>query len=197
MAGWTHWRFAITKRIVSVVSPTKALLYLVCLEEVDGSGNIKLSGHKKLYSCRLGDEPSTLRLLPAMHLAQELLHSLEVTEDKGEKRGVCACEVRLMGMTTDITKTHKSDYKHSVRPISLFCTIVTSKCYTDGSSTLASLSNCSQQMRALIQYTLPKDNSQFVSTQVVCILPLNLKGARREYMNVNRLTHHLYTTAQP
>lgn len=53
------------------------LLYLVCLEEVDGSGDVKFAGHEKLNSCRLGDEPSTVRLLPATHLTQELLHSLE------------------------------------------------------------------------------------------------------------------------
>lgn len=59
------------------MSAIKALLYLVCLEEVDGSGDVKFAGHKKLYSCRLGDKPSTVRLLPTTHLTQELLHSLE------------------------------------------------------------------------------------------------------------------------
>lgn len=65
--------------VISVLSPIKALLYLVCLEKVNGSGDVKLAGHKKLYSCRLGDEPSTVRLLPAAHLTQELLHSLDKT----------------------------------------------------------------------------------------------------------------------
>lgn len=64
------------------MSPTKAPLYLVRLEEVDSSGDIKLSGHKKFYSCRLGDEPSTLGLLSAMYLPQELLHSLDRCDER-------------------------------------------------------------------------------------------------------------------
>lgn len=68
----------------------KALLYLVCLEEFDGSGDIKLAGHKKLYSCRLGHEPSTVWLLPATHLTKELLHSLDKHE-RGHGRKKVRC----------------------------------------------------------------------------------------------------------
>lgn len=52
------------------------MLHLVCLEEFNGSGNIKLSCHKKLHSCWLGHQPCTVRLLPAAHHTQELLHCL-------------------------------------------------------------------------------------------------------------------------
>ena len=53
--------------------------HLVCLEEVDGSRDVKLAGHKELDSRGLGDETSAVRLLPAAHLTQELLNRLEET----------------------------------------------------------------------------------------------------------------------
>lgn len=43
-------------------------LYLVSLEEFDGSWNVKLAGHKKLDCCWLGHQPCTVRLFPATHL---------------------------------------------------------------------------------------------------------------------------------
>lgn len=72
------------------LSPFKALLYLVCLEEFDGSGNVKLAGHKKLYSCGLGHKPCTVWLLPATHFTQELLHSLD-RHDGGDRRLKVRC----------------------------------------------------------------------------------------------------------
>ena len=53
--------------------------HLVCLEEVDGSQDVKLAGHKELDSRGLGDQTRAVRLLPAAHLTQELLHRLEHT----------------------------------------------------------------------------------------------------------------------
>lgn len=60
-----------------LLSLDETMPYLVCLEKIDGSGDVKLAGHKKLNSCRLRDEPSAVRLLPAPHLTQELLYSLK------------------------------------------------------------------------------------------------------------------------
>lgn len=74
-----------------MISLIEVLLYLVCLEEVDGSGDIKFAGHEKLNSCRLGDEPSTVRLFPTTHLTQELLHSLDRHER--ERKWICKGEV--------------------------------------------------------------------------------------------------------
>lgn len=41
----------------------------------------------------------------------------DVMEDMQDKsRVVCVCEVRLMGMTTDMTKTRKSGYRAERQP---------------------------------------------------------------------------------
>jgi len=56
------------------------LLYLVSLEEVNGSGNIKLSCHEELNRCHLTDKICILRLFPTSQLSQKLLHRLAHTQ---------------------------------------------------------------------------------------------------------------------
>lgn len=65
-----------TKRM-SESTESKLMLYLVRLEEFNGSDDIKLSCPKKFHSCWLGHQPCIVWLLPAAHLTQELLYSLD------------------------------------------------------------------------------------------------------------------------